>query len=71
MLAGLQDAERPCLAVAAGGYLPAVSAGFMSPYLAEVVIIAFASAIILAIAASVIPVWYIARVRPAEVLRNE
>ena len=28
----------------------------------EVVIIAFASAIILAIAASVIPVWYIARV---------
>jgi putative ABC transport system permease protein len=37
----------------------------------EVVIIAFVSAIILAIAASVIPVWYIARVRPAEVLRNE
>jgi putative ABC transport system permease protein len=37
----------------------------------EVLIIAFASAIILAVAASVIPVWYIARVRPAEVLRNE
>ena len=37
----------------------------------EVVIIAFVAAIILAIAASVIPVWYIARVRPAEVLRNE
>ena len=37
----------------------------------EVVIIAFASAIILAITASVVPVWYIARVRPAEVLRNE
>jgi ABC-type antimicrobial peptide transport system permease subunit len=37
----------------------------------EVLIIAFASAIILAVAASVIPVLYIARVRPAEVLRNE
>ena len=37
----------------------------------EVIIIAFGTAIILAIIASVIPVWYIARVRPAEVLRNE
>ena len=37
----------------------------------EVILIAFGTAIILAIIASVIPVWYIARVRPAEVLRNE
>ena len=37
----------------------------------EVLLIAFVTAIVLAIAASVIPVWYIARVRPAEVLRNE
>ena len=37
----------------------------------EVILIAFVTAIVLAIAASVIPVWYIARVRPAEVLRNE
>jgi putative ABC transport system permease protein len=37
----------------------------------EVLLIAFGTAIILAIIASVIPVWYIARVRPAEVLRNE
>jgi putative ABC transport system permease protein len=37
----------------------------------EVLLIAFVSAVVLAIAASIIPVWYIARVRPAEVLRNE
>jgi putative ABC transport system permease protein len=37
----------------------------------EVLLIAFGTAVILAIAASIIPVWYIARVRPAEVLRNE
>ena len=37
----------------------------------EVLLIAFVTAVVLAIAASIIPVWYIARVRPAEVLRNE
>jgi putative ABC transport system permease protein len=37
----------------------------------EVLLIAFGTAIILAVAASIIPVLYIARVRPAEVLRNE
>jgi putative ABC transport system permease protein len=37
----------------------------------EVLLIAFGTAVVLAIAASIIPVWYIARVRPAEVLRNE
>ena len=36
-----------------------------------VVLIAFGTAVILAIIASTIPVWYIARVRPADVLRNE
>ena len=37
----------------------------------EVFLIAIISAIGLAVIASVIPVWYIARVKPAEVLRNE
>jgi putative ABC transport system permease protein len=37
----------------------------------EVFLIAIVSAIVLAIIASVVPVWYIARVKPAEVLRNE
>ena len=36
-----------------------------------VVLIAFGTAVILAIITSTIPVWYIARVRPADVLRNE
>jgi putative ABC transport system permease protein len=37
----------------------------------QVFLIALVTALVLAIAASTIPVWYIARVRPAEVLRNE
>ena len=37
----------------------------------EVLLIAFVTAVVLAIVASIVPVWYIARVRPAEVLRNE
>ena len=37
----------------------------------EVLLIAFGTAVVLAIVASIVPVWYIARVRPAEVLRNE
>jgi putative ABC transport system permease protein len=37
----------------------------------EIFIIAFGAAIALAVTASIIPVWYIARVKPAEVLRNE
>ena len=37
----------------------------------DVILIAFGTAIVLAIIASSIPVWYIARVRPADVLRNE
>jgi putative ABC transport system permease protein len=37
----------------------------------EIFIIALGVALVLALIASVVPVWYIARVRPAEVLRNE
>jgi len=37
----------------------------------DVILIAFGTAIMLAIVASSIPVWYIARVRHADVLRNE
>jgi putative ABC transport system permease protein len=37
----------------------------------EIFVIALGVALVLALVASVVPVWYIARVRPAEVLRNE
>jgi ABC-type antimicrobial peptide transport system permease subunit len=37
----------------------------------EVFLYALGIAVALAIVASVLPAWYIARVRPAEVLRNE
>ena len=37
----------------------------------EIFLIALVVALVLALIASIVPVWYIARVRPAEVLRNE
>jgi putative ABC transport system permease protein len=37
----------------------------------EVIMLAIGATVALAIIASLVPVWYIARVRPAEVLRNE
>jgi putative ABC transport system permease protein len=37
----------------------------------EIFVIALGVALVLALVASIVPVWYIARVRPAEVLRNE
>ena len=36
-----------------------------------VLLIALGAGVGLALIASIVPVWYIARVRPAEVLRNE
>lgn len=46
----------------------AVSDARISP---ETFLVAVGIAVVLALLASVIPVWYIGRVRPAEVLRNE
>jgi ABC-type antimicrobial peptide transport system permease subunit len=37
----------------------------------EIFLIALGVGLVLALIASIVPVWYIARVRPAEVLRNE
>ena len=37
----------------------------------EIFLMALGVGLVLALLASIVPVWYIARVRPAEVLRNE
>ena len=45
-----------------------VKVNHLSP---DVIMLAIGATIALALIASIVPVWYIARVRPAEVLRNE
>lgn len=54
-----------------GGTFGGTIAGINVVVSPQVLLIALGAAIVLALAASTIPVWYIARVRPAEVLRNE
>lgn len=54
-----------------GGIVGGTIGGIRVAVSPDVKLIAFGTAVILAIIASMIPVWYIARVRPADVLRNE
>jgi putative ABC transport system permease protein len=54
-----------------GGIVGGTIGGIHVAVSPDVILIAFGTAVILAIIASMIPVWYIARVRPADVLRNE
>jgi ABC-type antimicrobial peptide transport system permease subunit len=54
-----------------GGFTTTTVAGVNVAVSPEVFLYALGIAVALAVAASIFPLWYISRVRPAEVLRNE
>lgn len=62
--------QRPAGGLFGGGAVTSV-AGIDVAVSPEIFLYALGVAVLLAIAASIFPTWYISRVRPAEVLRNE
>ena len=62
--------QRPAGGLFGGGAVTSV-AGIDVAVSPEIFLYALGAAVLLAMAASIFPTWYISRVRPAEVLRNE